>query len=60
MATSDNQVTGLLQRWSKGDESALDALMPLVYEDVRRLASYYLKQEARAQTLQSTALVHEV
>jgi RNA polymerase sigma factor (TIGR02999 family) len=34
--------------------------MPLVYEDLRRLASYYLKQEARAQTLQSTALVHEV
>jgi RNA polymerase sigma factor (TIGR02999 family) len=34
--------------------------MPLVYEDVRRLASYYLKQEPRAQTLQSTALVHEV
>jgi RNA polymerase sigma factor (TIGR02999 family) len=38
----------------------MDALMPLVYEDLRRLAGYYLKQEARAQTLQSTALVHEV
>src|SRR5262249_21671694 len=55
-----SQVTELLQRWNTGDQSALDALMPLVYEDLRRLASYYLKQEAGAQTLQSTALVHEV
>lgn len=60
MAAADNQVTELLLRWSKGDQDALDALMPLVYEDLRRLASYYLKQEDRAQTLQSTALVHEV
>lgn len=57
---ADTQVTALLQRWSRGDQGALDALMPLVYEDLRRLAGYYLKQEARAQTLQSTALVHEV
>src|SRR5215467_7254695 len=34
--------------------------MPLVYEDLKRLAAYYLQQESRAQTLQSTALVHEV
>jgi RNA polymerase sigma factor (TIGR02999 family) len=60
MATANNQVTELLLRWSKGDQAAMDALMPLVYEDLRRLAGYYLKQEARAQTLQSTALVHEV
>src|SRR5215471_15550112 len=52
----NSEVTQLLQRWSKGDKSALDALMPLVYEDLRRLAGYYLKQEARAKTLQSTAL----
>ena len=56
----NSEVTELLLRWSEGDDSALDALMPLVYEDLRRLASYYLSQEARAQTLQSTALVHEV
>ena len=55
-----SEVTQLLQRWSRGDRSALDSLMPLVYEDLRRLAGYYLKQESRAQTLQSTALVHEV
>ena len=56
----NSEVTELLLRWSAGDDSALDALMPLVYEDLRRLASYYLSQEVRAQTLQSTALVHEV
>ena len=56
----NSEVTGLLQRWSQGDRGALDALMPLVYEDLRRLAGYYLSQEARAQTLQNTALVHEV
>jgi RNA polymerase sigma factor (TIGR02999 family) len=60
MAPTQTQVTELLMRWSKGDQRALDALVPLVYEDLRRLAGYYLKQEARAQTLQSTALVHEV
>jgi RNA polymerase sigma factor (TIGR02999 family) len=60
MAPAGTQVTELLKRWSEGDQSALDALIPLVYEDLRRLASYYLKQEERAQTLQSTALVHEV
>ena len=60
MAPTQTQVTELLLRWSKGDQRALDALVPLVYEDLRRLAGYYLKQEARAQTLQSTALVHEV
>src|SRR5215469_14912754 len=60
MTLPASEVTELLQRWSKGDQSALNALMPLVYEDLRRLASYYLRQEAPAQTLQSTALVHEV
>jgi len=59
-AVNNSEVTALLQRWSQGDQGAFDALMPLVYEDLRRLASYYLSQEARAQTLQSTALVHEV
>jgi RNA polymerase sigma factor (TIGR02999 family) len=53
-------VTELLHRWSAGDTDALDALISLVYGDLRRLANYYLQQEAQAQTLQSTALVHEV
>ncbi|HYL84909.1 MAG TPA: ECF-type sigma factor [Candidatus Angelobacter sp.] len=60
MGTTPSQVTELLRRWSQGDEGALDALVPIVYEDLRRLANYYLQQESHAQTLQSTALVHEV
>jgi len=60
MEPNPSHVTELLQRWSRGDEKALDSLMPLVYGDLRRLANYYLQQEAHAQTLQSTALVHEV
>jgi RNA polymerase sigma factor (TIGR02999 family) len=60
MNSSPGQVTELLRRWSAGDEQALESLIPLVYEDLRRLANHYLQQESRAQTLQSTALVHEV
>lgn len=60
MGTTPGQITELLRRWSKGDEEALNALVPFVYDDLRRLANYYLQQEPRAQTLQSTALVHEV
>ena len=57
---SHGQITQLLRRWSNGDNEALDSLIPLVYDDLRRLANYFLQQEAHAQTLQSTALVHEV
>ena len=60
MEPNRGQITGLLLRWSQGDVDALNVLMPLVYEDLRRLANHYLQQEARAQTLQCTALVHEV
>ena len=60
MATNCSPVTELLRRWSQGDKAALDSLMPLVYDDLRRLANFYLQQEGNARTLQSTALVHEV
>src|SRR5260370_8954291 len=60
MEPERGQITELLQRWSDGDQQALDSLTPLCYGDIRRLANYYVKQEATAQTLQSTALVHEV
>ncbi len=56
---SSSQVTLLLSRWRAGDREALDALMPLVYEELRRLARHYLQQERPDHTLQSTALVHE-
>jgi RNA polymerase sigma factor (TIGR02999 family) len=52
-------VTKLLLQWGKGDQAALEALVPLVYEELRRLARYYLRQEKQNHTLSSTALVHE-
>jgi RNA polymerase sigma factor (TIGR02999 family) len=52
-------VTQLLVSWSQGDQAALEQLMPLVYSELRRLASSYLRRERSNHTLQSTALVHE-
>ncbi len=52
-------VTQLLIDWSKGDQAALDKLMPLVYSELRRLASNYLRRERANHTLQPTALVNE-
>src|SRR5262249_29625711 len=52
-------VTELLVRWRDGDRQALEALMPLVYDELRRLARHYLSLERSDHTLQSTALVHE-
>jgi len=52
-------VTGLLQAWAEGDLQARDRLMPLVYEELRRLAAAYLRRERTDHTLQPTALVHE-
>lgn len=58
-ASSDNQVTELLRRWSGGDTAARDALIPVVYDELRRLARHFLASQRSAHTLQSTALVHE-
>lgn len=55
----EESVTTLLAEWSRGDSEALDRLTPLVYEELRRLASHYLRQEGQGYTLQTTALVHE-
>src|SRR5436309_1659375 len=52
-------VTQLLIDWSNGDEKALAKLMPLVYSELRRLASNYLRRERQNHTLQPTALVNE-
>jgi RNA polymerase sigma factor (TIGR02999 family) len=54
-----HDVTQLLVRWKKGDEQALHDLVPIVYEELRRLAHYHLQSERADHTLQSTALVHE-
>ena len=56
---SPQEVTQLLVAWSHGDASALDRLLPLVYEELRRIASRYMRQERPGHTLQTTALVHE-
>ncbi|MGE5644832.1 MAG: sigma-70 family RNA polymerase sigma factor [Acidobacteriota bacterium] len=56
---STRDVTQLLVSWSEGDESALDRLTPLVYDELRRLAGRYLRNERPGHTLQSTDLVHE-
>ena len=52
-------VTQLLVDWSKGDEKALEKLMPVVYDELRRLARNYLRRERPDHTLQPTALVNE-
>jgi len=52
-------VTALLVDWSKGDRQALEEVMPLVYDELRRLAGSYLRRERSEHTLQSTAIVHE-
>jgi RNA polymerase sigma-70 factor, ECF subfamily len=57
--SAPHQVTRLLQEWTGGDRAALDRLMPLLYEELRRLADSYLRREAPGLTLQPTALVHE-
>jgi RNA polymerase sigma factor (TIGR02999 family) len=54
-----SQVTELLVRWRGGDREAMESLMPLVYDELRRLANHYLQRERSDHTLQSTALVHE-
>jgi RNA polymerase sigma-70 factor (ECF subfamily) len=60
MASRSSQgVTQLLERWSQGDKEALEQLMPLVYDELHRLAGAYLRRERRDHTLQPTALVNE-
>ena len=53
------QVTRLLLDLKNGDAAAVDRLIPIVYDELRRLAAYYLRDERAADTLQPTALVHE-
>jgi len=57
---STHHVTQLLQAWGAGDEKALEKLMPLVYNELHRLAQRYMASEQTSHPLQTTALVHEV
>jgi|SRR5579871_566023 len=53
------EITGLLAQWSTGDQAALDALVPILYDELRRMASNYMRSERADHLLQTTALVHE-
>lgn len=57
--SSVSEVTELLQAWNNGDETALEKLMPLVYNELHRMARYYMARESPGHTLQTTALVNE-
>jgi len=59
MATSPKSVTQLLIEWRDGDETALEKLLPLVYDELRRLAHYYMRRERPDHTLQTSALINE-
>jgi len=57
--STHHEVTEILERVSAGEERALDELLPLVYEELRRLAGSYMRREREGHTLQPTALMHE-
>jgi RNA polymerase sigma factor (TIGR02999 family) len=59
MRMPPNEITPLLLRWSQGDQSALTQLLPVVYEELRKLAQGYLRRERPDHTLQPTALINE-
>ena len=54
-----HEITELLHRWRSGDARASDALMPLIYDELRRLARGYMRGERHGHTLQTTALINE-
>lgn len=59
-APSASEVSQLLINWGKGDEGALEKLIPLVYDELRKMAHYQMTREKAGHTLQTTALVNEV
>jgi RNA polymerase sigma factor (TIGR02999 family) len=60
MHTREGPVTVLLRDWGRGDSNAAEAVIPLVYKDLREIARYHLRRERPSHTLQQTALIHEV
>jgi RNA polymerase sigma factor (TIGR02999 family) len=60
MTECPSEVTSLLRQWSGGHTQALEQLVPIVYNELRRLAHYHLRRERDGHTLQTTDLVHEV
>lgn len=60
MAQTQREITEILEAWSGGDLSALDRLLPLVFDDLHRLARFFFQRESKTHTLQPTALISEV
>ncbi len=60
MLSPQHDMTRLLQEWHGGDKQALDQLIPLVFDELRRIANAYFSREAPGHTLQPTAMVNEV
>jgi RNA polymerase sigma factor (TIGR02999 family) len=58
-ADESDRITGLLQEWKRGNKQALEDVVPLVYQELRRLAHYHIQHERADHSLQSTALVHD-
>ena len=59
MAIDSNEITRLLSNWSHGDDPALQALMPLVYDELHSMAKRYMKSQPSKHTMQTTELIHE-
>jgi RNA polymerase sigma factor (TIGR02999 family) len=57
--TEPDNVTRLLHEWSNGNQQAIEEMLPLIYDELRRLAHHFLYRERPGHTLQTTALVHE-
>lgn len=59
LMSGPQEITRLLAEWRDGNQAALDRLLPLVYDELHRVASHYMRRERPDHTLQTTALVHE-
>jgi len=57
--SANQEITNMLQRWSDGDEQALETLTPILYKELHRMAHRYMRQERPGHTLQTTALINE-
>jgi hypothetical protein len=59
MTASQHQISQLLMRYGNGEQDALDQLMPLIYDELRKMAKRYMRGQPAGHTLQTTALIHE-
>lgn len=59
MNFGEQDVTKMLEAWSEGDNAALEQLMPVVYDELHRMAKHYMQSQPSGHTLQTTALIHE-